>query len=107
MSVFQQILPYVAVVNAKLNYVETTYDSYIFELKNLKLPATIKDKNMKMVLKERTPIIQLDINQQNIGMYDYSVENFGGGVRFTLPKNKFPYVIDANDIVQVTGTFQR
>ena len=52
-------------------------------------------------------MILLDINQQSIGMYDYSVENFGGNVRFKLPKENFPYTITSDDILQVTGTFTK
>ena len=82
MSVLQNILPYVALTNVKLEYVETTNTDYIFDLKGYKLPKTIMDKNMNMPLKERKAIIILDINQQIIGMHDYTFENFGGNVRF-------------------------
>lgn len=107
MGVLQNILPYVALTNAKLDYVKTTSTDYIFELKGYKLPKTIVDKNSGKVLKERTSIILLDVNQQNIGMYDYSVANFGGDVRFTLPKSNFPYTITQDDTLQVTGTFSK
>ena len=107
MGVLQNIIAYVAVKNAKLEYVKTTSTDYIFELKGYKLPPTIMDKNMNKPLLERKAIILLDINQQNIGMYDYSVANFGGDVRFTLPKANFPYTITENDILQVTGTFTK
>jgi hypothetical protein len=107
MGVLQHILSYVALTNAKLKYVETTSTNYIFELKGYKLPKTIVDKNSGKYLKERTAIILLDINQQNIGMYDYNVENYGGNVRFTLPKSNFPYTINDNDDLQVTGTFSK
>lgn len=107
MSILQNILAYVAVKNAKLDYVTTTSTDYIFELKGYKLPKTIMDKNMNKPLQERKAVILLDINQQNIGMYDYSFETFGGNVRFILPKANFPYTITADDILQVTGTFQK
>lgn len=107
MAILDNILPYVAVKNAKLKYVETTSTNYIFELVGYVLPKKIKDKNTNKVLKERTPIIHLDINQQNIGMYDYSVENLGRNVRFILPKNNFPYEITELDDLQVTGTFSK
>jgi hypothetical protein len=107
MSILQNIIAYVVLKNAKLEYVKTTTTEYIFELKSYKLPKTIMDKNMNKPLKERKAIILLDINQQNIGMYDYNVSNFGGNVRFTLPKENFPYTITENDILQVTGTFEK
>ena len=107
MSVLQNILSYVAVKNAKLEYVKTTSTDYVFDLVGYKLPKTIMDKNMKMPLKERKAVILLDINQQNIGMYDYSVDTFGGNVRFTLPKANFPYTLNGNDDLQVTGTFAK
>lgn len=107
MSVLQNIIAYVALTNAKLEYVETTLTDYVFELKGYILPKPIVDKNMKKIVKERNPIIILDINQQNISMNDYSVENFGRNVRFNLPKSNFPYTIDTKDILQVTGTFQK
>ena len=107
MSILQNIVAYVAVKNAKLEYVKTTSTDYIFDLKGYKLPATIMDKNMNKPLKQRKVVILLDINQQNTGMYDYNVANFGGDVRFTLPKTNFPYTITENDILQVTGTFQK
>ena len=107
MSVLQNILPYVSLTNVKLEYVETTNTDYIFDLKGYKLPKTIMDKNMNMPLKERKAIIILDINQQNIGMYDYTISNFGGNVRFKLPKQNFPYKIDETDTLQVTGTFTK
>jgi hypothetical protein len=105
MSILQNILGYVAVKNAKLEYVKTTSTDYIFHLKGYKLPKTIMDKNMNKPLKERKVIIILDINQQNIGMQDYNVETFGGDVRFTLPKSNFPYTLNENDDLQVTGAF--
>ena len=119
MSILQNILPYVNLVNKKLTYVETTSTSYIFDLVGYKLPKPIMDKNMNKPLKERTAIILLDINQQNIGMYDYSVMNYGNSVRFTLPRQNFPILyanpertiivpyIDENDDLQVTGTFTK
>jgi hypothetical protein len=107
MSVLQNILAYVALTNKKLEYINTTSTDYIFELKGYKLPKTIIDKNMNKPLKERRAIIILDINQQNIGMYDYSVENYGDSVRFKLPKTNFPYTITSNDTLQVTGTFSK
>lgn len=107
MAILDNILPFVAVTKAKLKYVETTSTHYIFELSNHMLPKTIKDKNLNMVLKERTPIIHLDINQQSIGMYDYTVENLGRNVRFKLPKINFPYEITEMDELQVTGTFSK
>jgi hypothetical protein len=102
-----------------LDYVKTTSTEYVFELKGYKLPKNIIDKNSGKVLKERTPIILLDINQQNIGMHDYSVMNHSNSVRFTLPRENFPILyadeartiivpyIDENDDLQVTGTFQK
>jgi hypothetical protein len=117
MGILQHIQSYVSVKNVKLEYVETTATDYVFDLKGYKLPKTIMDKNMKKVVKERTAIIQLDINQQNIGMYDYSVRNYGNSVRFTLPRINFPILLDNNDnvipyldetdILQVTGTFSK
>jgi hypothetical protein len=119
MSVLQNILPYVSLINKKLDYVKTTSTEYVFELKGYKLPKNIIDKNSGKVLKERTPIILLDINQQNIGMHDYSVMNHSNSVRFTLPRENFPILyadeartiivpyIDENDDLQVTGTFQK
>ena len=74
MSVLQNILSYVVVTNKKLEYIKTTSTDYIFHLKGYKLPKTIIDKNSGKQLKERNPIILLDINKQNIVMYDYSVE---------------------------------
>ena len=62
---------------------------------------------MNKPLKERTAIILLDINQQNIGMHDYSVMNHSNSVRFILPKSNFPYTIGEDDILQVKGTFQK
>ncbi len=107
MSVLQNIISYVALKNAKLQYVETTTTDYVFDLKGYKLPKTIIDKNMNKPLKERKAIILLDINQQNIGMYDYDVNNYSNSVRFKLPKSNFPYTITENDDLQVTGTFQK
>ena len=107
MAVLDTIKAYVNLVNKKLTYVETTSTDYIFDLVGYKLPTTIMDKNMNKPLKERTAIILLDVNQQNIGMYDYSVANYSNSVRFTLPKQNFPYTITANDDLQVTGTFQK
>ena len=119
MGILQHILPYVSVRNAKLEYVETTATDYIYELKGYKLPKNIVDKNMNRVVKERTATILLDINQQNIGMHDYSVMNYGNSVRFTLPRQNFPILyadkertiirpyIDENDDLQVTGTFTK
>ena len=107
MGILQQILSYVSVKNAKLEYVETTATHYIYQLNGYKLPKDIVDKNMKKVVKERTAIIQLDINQQNIGKYDYSVKNFGNSVRFEIPKQNLPYEIDGQDTLQVTGTFSK
>lgn len=107
MGILQHILPYVSVRNAKLEYVETTATDYIYELKGYKLPKNIVDKNMNRVVKERTATILLDINQQNIGRYDYSVETFGNNVRFKIPKENLPYQIDNQDTLQVTGTFSK
>lgn len=107
MGVLQNILSYVSLRNAKLEYVETTATDYVFDLKGYKLPKPIMDKNMNKPLKERKAIILLDINQQNIGMQDYSVRDFSNSVRFTFPKSNFPYTITQNDILQVTGTFQK
>ena len=107
MGILQHILPYVSVRNTKLEYVETTATDYIYELKGYKLPKNIVDKNMNRVVKERTAIILLDINQQNIGRYDYSVETFGNNVRFKIPKENLPYQIDNQDTLQVTGTFSK
>lgn len=107
MAILDNIKAYVNLVNKKLTYVETTSTAYIFDLVGYQLPKTIIDKNMKKPIKERTAIILLDINQQNIGMYDYSVANFSNCVRFTLPKTNFPYTLNANDDLQVTGTFQK
>ena len=105
MSVLQNILPYVNLINKKLDYVKTDSTYFIFELKGYKLPKNIVDKNSGKVLKERQAIILLDINQQSIGMHDYNVENYGDSVRFKLPISNFPYTLNANDILQVTGTF--
>jgi hypothetical protein len=105
MAVLDTMKEYVNVVNKKLTYIETTNTDYVFQLENYKLPKPIIDKNMRKVLKERTPNILLDINQQNIGMYDYIAENYGNGIRFKLPKTNFPYTITPSDEVQVTGTF--
>jgi hypothetical protein len=107
MGILQHILPYVSVRNAKLEYVETTATDYIYELKGYKLPKNIVDKNMNRVVKEKTATILLDINQQNIGRYDYSVETFGNNVRFKIPKENLPYQIDNQDTLQVTGTFSK
>ena len=52
-------------------------------------------------------IIQLDINQQNIGRFDYSVKNFGNSVRFEIPKQNLPYEVNEQDDLQVTGTFSK
>jgi len=70
-------------------------------------PKDIIDKNMNKVVKERTSIIQLDINQQNIGRFDYSVKNFGNSVRFEIPKQNLPYEVNEQDDLQVTGTFSK
>ena len=107
MAVLDIIKAYVSLVNKKLTYVETTSTEYIFHLEKYQLPRTIVDKNMNKTLKERKSIILLDINQQSIGMYDYNVENFGGDVRFRLPKVNFPYKIDETDTLSVTGTFTK
>ena len=107
MAVLDIIKAYVNLVNKKLTYVETTPTSYIFDLVGYKLPKTIMDKNMNKPLKERTAIILLDINQQNIGMHDYSVMNHSNSVRFTLPKSNFPYTLGNDDDLQVTGTFTK
>jgi hypothetical protein len=93
------------------NYsVNISYDKirdFIFELKGYKLPKNIIDKNSGKILKERQAIILLDINQQSIAMYDYEIEDFGSSVRFKLPISNFPYTLDSNDILQVTGTFSK
>ena len=117
MSVLQNILPYVSLINKKLDYVKTTSTEYIFELKGYKLPKNIVDKNSGKILKERQAIILLDINQQNIGMYDYTIADYGNSVRFILPRVNFPILRDTNDnvipylnetdILQVTGTFSK
>jgi hypothetical protein len=107
MGILQHILAYVSVKNAKLEYVETTATDYIYELKGYKLPKDIIDKNMNKVVKERTSIIQLDINQQNIGRFDYSIKNFGNSVRFEIPKQNLPYEVNEQDDLQVTGTFSK
>jgi hypothetical protein len=107
MSVLDNILAYVSLTNTKLEYVKTTSTDYIFDLIGYSLPKPIIDKNSGKILKNRTSIILLDINQQNIGMYDYSVANFGGNVRFTLPKANFEYTITSDDILQITGTFTK
>jgi len=105
MSVLQNILPYVSLINKKLDYVKTDSTYFIFELKGYKLPKNIVDKNSGKNLKERQAIILLDINQQSIGMHDYEVENYGDGIQFKLPISNFPYTLSGNDILQVTGTF--
>ena len=105
MSVLQNILPYVSLINKKLDYVKTDSTYFIFELKGYKLPKNIIDKNSVKILKERQAIILLDINQQSIGMHDYIVADYGDGVRFKLPISNFPYTLSGNDILQVTGTF--
>ena len=105
MSVLQNILPYVSLINKKLDFVKTDSTYFIFELKGYKLPKNIVDKNSGKNLKERQAIILLDINQQSIGMHDYEVENYGDGIRFKLPISNFPYTLSGNDILQVTGTF--
>ena len=107
MSVLQNILPYVSLINKKLDYVNTDSTYFIFELKGYKLPKNIIDKNSGKILKERQAIILLDINEQNIAMYDYEIEDFGSSVRFKLPISNFPYTLDSNDILQVTGTFNK
>jgi hypothetical protein len=105
MSVLQNILPYVSLINKKLDYVNTDSTYFIFELKGYKLPKNIIDKNSGKVLKERQAIILLDINQQSIGMHDYDVEDYGDSVRFKLPISNFPYILNSNDVLNVTGTF--
>ena len=105
MSVLQNILPYVSLINKKLDFVKTDSTYFIFELKGYKLPKNIVDKNSGKNLKERQAIILLDINQQSIGMHDYEVENYGDGIRFKLPISNFPYTLSRNDDLQVTGTF--
>lgn len=107
MAVLDNIKAYVNLVNKKLTYIETTSTSYIFDLVGYQLPKTIMDKNMKKPLKERTANILLDVNQQNIGMYDYDVKNYSNSVRFTLPISNFPYTLGEGDDLQVTGTFQK
>jgi hypothetical protein len=76
MSVLQNILPYVAVKNARLNYVETTATDYIFQLNGYKLIKNIIDKNNGKILKEFKEVILLDVNTQVIGMYDYEATQF-------------------------------
>ena len=105
MSVLQNILPYVSLINKKLDYVNTYSTYFIFELKGYKLPKNIIDKNSGKVLKERHAIILLDINQQSIGMHDYDVADYGDSVRFKLPISNFPYILNSNDVLNVTGTF--
>ena len=115
MSVLQNILPYVSLINKKLDYVKTTSTEYVFELKGYKLPKNIIDKNSGKVLKERQSIILLNINQQSIAMHDYNVVDYGDSVRFVLPRENFPILFDNNhnvipyldetDNLQVTGTF--
>lgn len=107
MGILQHILPFVSLTNKKLELIETTSTHYIYELKGYKLPKPIVDKNMKKVVKERNTTIQLDINQQSIEQYDYSVKDFGNSVRFEIPKVNIPYVLDDFDILQVTGTFSK
>lgn len=107
MSVLQNILPYVSLVNKKLDYVKTDSTYFIFELKGYKLPKNIVDKNSGKILKERTAIILLDINQQVISMQDYIVEDYGNAIRFKLPKSNFPYTLNSNDVLNVTGTFSK
>ena len=105
MSVLQNILPYVSLTNKKLDYVKTDSTYFIFELKGYKLPKNIIDKNSGKVLKERQAIILLDINQQSIAMHDYDVADYGDSVRFNLPISNFPYTLNSNDVLNVTGTF--
>lgn len=105
MSVLQNILPYVSLINKKLDYVNTDSTYFIFELKGYKLPKNIIDKNSGKVLKKRQSIILLDINQQSIGMHDYDVADYGDSVRFKLPISNFPYILNSNDVLNVTGTF--
>lgn len=107
MSVLQTILPYVSLINKKLDYVNTDSTYFIFELKGYKLPKNIIDKNSGKSLKERNSIILLDINQQNIGMHDYEVVEYGDTIRFKLPISNFPYTLNEKDILQVTGTFTK
>lgn len=107
MSVLQNILPYVAVTNAKLNYIEATNTDYIFQLNGYKLAKNIVDKNSGKVLKQTKSIILLDINTQVIGTYDYDASEFGNSIIFKLPKSNFPYTINETDIVSITGTFSK
>ena len=48
MSILNNILSYVALRNAKLDYIETTSTDYIFHLEKYQLPKTIVDKNMNI-----------------------------------------------------------
>ena len=107
MSVLQNILPYVSLINKKLDYVKTDSTYFIFELKGYKLPKNIVDKNSGKILKERHASILLDINQQVISMQDYEVADYGGSVRFKLPISNFPYTLNTNDVLNVTGTFSK
>jgi hypothetical protein len=107
MSVLQHILPYVALKNARLNYVETTSTDYIFQLNGYKLIKNIIDKNSGKTLKEPKAVILLDVNTQVIGMYDYTASQFGNSVVFKLPIANFPYTINETDNVSVTGTFSK
>ena len=109
MSVLQNILPYVSLINKKLDYVKTDSTYFIFELKGYKLPKNIVDKNSGKTLKERQAIILLDINQQSIAMHDYEVADYSDSVRFKLPISNFPatYNLNETDDLQVTGTFTK
>jgi hypothetical protein len=107
MSVLQNILPHVAVKNARLNYVETTATDYIFQLNGYKLIKNIIDKNSGKVLKEPRAVILLDVNTQVIGMYDYEATQFGNSIIFKLPISNFPYTLNETDDVSVTGTFNK
>ena len=109
MSVLQNILPYVAVKNARLNYVETTATDYIFQLNGYKLIKNIIDKNNGKILKEFKEVILLDVNTQVIGMYDYEATQFWNSIVYKFPISNFPtgYTLDETDNVSVTGTFNK
>ena len=106
-AILNNILAYVSLVNKELTYLEKTETHYEYVLKGYLLPKIIMDKNNKIPLKERKTYVRLDINQQNIGMYDYTMENFGYGIKFKLPISNFPFKIEEEDVLTVTGTFQK
>jgi len=107
MSILQNILPYVAVTNVKLNYIKDTETDYIFELTGYKLVKNINDKNSKKILKESKSIFLLDINTQIISMNDYEASEIGNTIIFKLHKTNFPFTINETDSVYITGTFSK